>query len=400
MSECNKLPPTPVRGQLDVGVMQSQQAKPRNERPKSVECKPRITQCTCKGPCNSKEYPTNLDFISDQTATESSNCRSRLTHCSQSEPSHSKHQIDDLDSVSKQGSETSELVKCRSSTAQYSDTSRAELENHLTNPKTSQSCKSCSIRESRGIGYTNLKWCTGCFSVKYCSTVCQKKHWSSHKVICAAIQDLESSQRRTDTYDHFTQKQTAKVVKLVGRKCLIRCSLGQKMTDCLWDTGAMVSLLSEGWIRRNFSNLEIRGVRELLDEYPGLDLTAANGSKIPFIGWVELDMELAGGVLFRVPFLVTKTDLEEPLIGYNVVETIINEHPENETILTMFPGLELESTKQLINAIQNRQEDVAQVFTTKKDFQLAAGETAGIRCKANAGQFDKPTPMMFEPNEE
>ena len=67
----------------------------------SVECKPRITQCTCKGPCNSKEYPTNLDFISDQTATESSNCRSRLTHCSQSEPSHSKHQIDDLDSVSK-----------------------------------------------------------------------------------------------------------------------------------------------------------------------------------------------------------------------------------------------------------------------------------------------------------
>ena len=59
----------------------------------------------------------------------------------------------------------------------------------------------------------------------------------------------------------------------------------------------------------------------------------------------------------------------------------------------------MEGAAQLINAIQTRPKDVAQVSTTKKDFQLAAGETASIKCKADAGHFDKPTPMVFEPDE-
>ena len=166
-----------------------------------------------------------------------------------------------------EGANLPELVNSRPSLAQFPP-GRAETDYHLTNPNAamvqeespkSHTCKSCN-GGSRPMEDENLKWCTGCHSVQYCSTVCQKKHWNSHKVICAAIQDLESSQRRnTDSYDHLSQKQKARVVKLVGRKCLIRCFLNHKVTECLWDTGAMVSLLSDGWIKRNMAEVEIRG---------------------------------------------------------------------------------------------------------------------------------------------
>ena len=181
---------------------------------------------------------------------------------------------------------------------------------------------------------------------------------------------------------------------------MIRCTLEHKLTECLWDTGAMVSLLSESWIKRNLPKVEIKEVSELLDEYPGLDLTAANGSRIPFSGWAEVNLELAGGILLRVPFLVTKGELEQPLVGYNVVETIINEYPESNIILAMFPGLETEGATQLIDAIQTKPKEVAQVSTAKEGFQLVAGETVNIRCKADAGHFDRPTPMVFEPDEQ
>lgn len=45
--------------------------------------------------------------------------------------------------------------------------------------------EACAHCRQRG----NLRVCTGCRSIKYCSSVCQKKAWKGHKAVCRAIKN-------------------------------------------------------------------------------------------------------------------------------------------------------------------------------------------------------------------
>ena len=63
----------------------------------------------------------------------------------------------------------------------------------------------------------------------------------------------------------------------------------------------------------------MRDISELND--CELDVTAANGTFIPYKGFVELTFELKTEQdAILVPFLVTTDDILLPLIGYNVIE--------------------------------------------------------------------------------
>ena len=67
--------------------------------------------------------------------------------------------------------------------------------------------------------------CSGCKAVRYCGRQCQKQHWSRHKCLCQAIQQLEAERTskvvRGDGYvftSHLTPTQQLTVAKLVGKK--------------------------------------------------------------------------------------------------------------------------------------------------------------------------------------
>ena len=57
-----------------------------------------------------------------------------------------------------------------------------------------------------------------------------------------------------------------------------------------------------------------------------LDLKAANGTDLPYKGWVELNFSLVKGESERndikVQFLVAKDSLDRPIVGFNVIEEI------------------------------------------------------------------------------
>ena len=62
-------------------------------------------------------------------------------------------------------------------------------------------------------------------------------------------------------------------------------------------------------------------------------MTAANGSKVPYIGWVELNFRLRSSKdKLAVPFLVTEQSLDSPLIGFNVIEEIMKTVTKNEVL--------------------------------------------------------------------
>ena len=123
---------------------------------------------------------------------------------------------------------------------------------------------------------------------------------------------------------HLSPQEHAQVVRLVGHKCIVKCLLNGLETDALWDTGAQVSIISHSWLKQCLPGCDIRDIAELVG-MDGLELKAANGTDLPYEGWVELTFNLIeddSDHTVTVPFLIAKDFLDMPIIGFNVIEEI------------------------------------------------------------------------------
>ena len=78
----------------------------------------------------------------------------------------------------------------------------------------------------------------------------------------------------------------------MGEKCLVRCELNDIENDVLWDTGAKVSIIPERFIHETFPEMLLKDMSELLEMGAELKLEAANGTRIPYNGWVEVNFKL------------------------------------------------------------------------------------------------------------
>ena len=142
---------------------------------------------------------------------------------------------------------------------------------------------------------------------------------------------------KTSFQSHLSPKEESKVIKLIGSKCLVSCSLNDISTEALLDSGDQVSAISESWSKNNF-DIPIRPISDIVGSEV-IDLKAADGSEIPYFGFVELDMKLTSTDIsnsietLSVPFLVTGTDQESSvIIGLNVLEEIVTESDGNEDL--------------------------------------------------------------------
>ena len=182
----------------------------------------------------------------------------------------------------------------------------------------------------------NLKHCSSCKLVYYCLKSCQKRHWSEHQTLCKAIRGQLNQNKETlrglgDSSDtgmfvsHLPPKKHAKIAKLVGWKCSIKSLVNDVDIVALWDTGAQVSILPEHILSDNFPDLKLQDIGKLLGANSGLNLTATNGTAIPYKGWVEAKFQLnwEDEKEVTVPFLVTPEWLEQPIVGYNVIEPFL-----------------------------------------------------------------------------
>lgn len=175
------------------------------------------------------------------------------------------------------------------------------------------------------------------------------------------------------------------MVGLVGKRCAVKKEISGYSVDVLWDTGTQVSIITNDFLRRNLPGVAVKDISELLNVE--LNLTAANGSEMPFVGWVELNFRLPSYKHdLKVPFLVTEQHLDSPLIGFNVVEEIIRDSNGevvlSQAVISSFPDLDSQTAPVFVNFIKNlNQEELCFVRTSKRDTSIPPKQSKKVTCR-------------------
>ena len=179
-------------------------------------------------------------------------------------------------------------------------------------------CISCQCEVPVG----DVVRCQLCSSGSYCSTTCVNNHRTDHEVLCGMICSLEEIEvaklyQQLKSMEAGVRESPAKaeIVGLVGERPLVNVCLDGTPAKGLWDTGSMIAMMGEKFKNEHLPDKKLHSVSEFLGEK--LSISAANNSDIPIKGVVVVDFTL-NDANFSVPFLVTRGNMENPIIGTNV----------------------------------------------------------------------------------
>lgn len=205
-----------------------------------------------------------------------------------------------------------------------------------------------------------------------------------------------------------TKKQST-VTELVGKKCLINCYLQGNETQALWDTGSQISAIDEVWKADYLPYIKLRHITEIVDSNDPLQIEAANGTKMPYVGWVEVKFQLAAGSEeFIVPVLVIKGNKQpRPIIGFNVIERIVLNSQEDQsndiqmerlikTVKMAFPNLKRDTVKAFIQAVSVSRRSEYFVRTAGPKVLIPSHTTVQVNCRVCVKPFKEDTTLVFE----
>ena len=201
-----------------------------------------------------------------------------------------------------------------------------------------------------------------------------------------------------DFVAHLNPRVENKLVNLVGRKCVARCLNGRVTSDVLWDTGAQISLVSEQWLKANqTSNYNIGSLENLLEKKQCVE--AVGGHAIPYKGVSTLPVKLnSSDVEVEVPFLVTQDDILQQILGFNVIETLVNKGVDNKALYTCFSGVSVDRIESMVNLLQADTNPTLSKFSIlKQGMSIKSGEIAKVLVKINVVLGEYQTPVLFEP---
>lgn len=261
-----------------------------------------------------------------------------------------------------------------------------------------------------------MKQCTRCKSVLYCSKTCQTHHWTEHKQTCSTSRPASNPYLTMGVYAPCSTQvnQHSPVTSLVGRQCLVECYLHGHKIQALWDTGSQVCVIDEIWKQEYLPEVPLRDVLDILEAPHTLNLVAANGINIPYIGYVEVTFSLTSQVTQNaevvIPMLVARgQNLSHPIIGFNVIEQIVSSTEQvpsgpqrNEmlerTIKAAFPSLKRNKVQAFIKLVSVESSCEYMVKTTKVHVNIPKHSTVQTSCRVYMPPVKEDTTLIFEPD--
>lgn len=206
-----------------------------------------------------------------------------------------------------------------------------------------------------------------------------------------------------------TKKET--IVKLIGKKALAQCNLNGLAVTALLDTGAQVSMIDRTWKDKYLPAVEVRPLAELMGMSEKLEVYAVNGELIPFDGWSVITVNLQGNdnpdLSINVPFLVIHIPIERPLLGFNVVEELIQGQPERlvptlVSLLSSAIAVSSEQAQTLVSFVQTPEHSGqwGQLRISRDSVLIPAGQVAWVKCRVPSKMDQSGTVALFEPDED
>lgn len=216
------------------------------------------------------------------------------------------------------------------------------------------------------------------------------------------------AQKRISPSQNGNTSPKKRVAQLIGRKCLLSCLVNGAYTEMLLDTGAQVSVIGKEWLEKKLPNVKIQSIASLVGDQE-LHITAANGTVIPFDGWfegrLELRSDIHGSTAIHVPFLVSQSCTDTPLLGFNVIEELIRENSEqssgtlNLTALlsevTKMNQLSISSVVSTVQAMVPEEQESCVLRLGKKGLVISKGQLCEVKCRVRS--WPKGGTMLFEP---
>lgn len=198
-----------------------------------------------------------------------------------------------------------------------------------------------------------------------------------------------------------------KIVPLIGRKSVLKCSMNGYAITALLDTGADVSIVDREWTDKYLPGQEICSLSELMEEE--LSLTAVTGDDAPYDGWTEVVVNLQGNndpdLVIKVPFLVSSLRLQKPIIGFNVIHELVKSNesrPKVISILVSLPtdALEIDSVKaeaivSFIQAEEKQGEQHTSLGVGRKEITIYPGQVANVKCRVPSDISDSYSLGLF-----
>ena len=141
----------------------------------------------------------------------------------------------------------------------------------------------------------------------------------------------------------------------------------------------------------------------------GLELKTANGTDLPYEGWLELIFNLIeddSDDTFTVPFLIAKDFLDMPIVGLNVIEEI-TEHSDRGSSARVIGSLVDMLTSSLTGSERRKVEALVQFMTSEpatevapvkpreQDIVIPRGQSVIVSCRAAVDPVSK-IPVLFE----
>ena len=194
--------------------------------------------------------------------------------------------------------------------------------------------------------------------------------------------------------------------------CLISCKINGRKTKALFNTGAQVSIASQCWLEKNLPKANLQNILEIMDA--GLDRKAANGTTIPYVGWEAINVAMVSDDAHAntsVPFLGTSTNIDNRIIGYNVIEEAIKINVADctntantslmKSVIATFHEASTDNTPAFIdfvyeNAINHG--DLCALKTSRKTQIIPKGGKVTVRCRANVVKTRSKIPILSEPD--
>lgn len=150
-------------------------------------------------------------------------------------------------------------------------------------------------------------------------------------------------------------------------------------------------MVDRNWKDKYLPEAAVNPLGEIVDDEEQLEVYAVNGDIIPFDGWIALTVNLKGNedpdLSITVSFLVSSIALERPILGFNILEEMVQRRsqeliPMLITLLCNALSLPEETAELVVHLVQASEPTVqcGRVRTGKHETIIPAGQVTWVKC--------------------